>query len=270
MSGNETSAGPPIRYDVVAAVATITLNRPETMNSLDTATKDSLLAAVRRAADDTAVRCVVITGTGRAFCVGQDLGEHSANIAAQSLDEVWSTVEKHYAPIALGIATMDKPVIAAVNGVAAGAGMSIALACDWRVAADTAGFNTAFTGIGLSCDTGSSWTLPRLVGPTKAMELLLWPRTVKAEEALSIGLVNWLFPADTLAVEAAGLASRLAAGPTVAYASVKHSVNYAASHSLEESLAFEARMMALTGGTADHRHAVTSFVAKEKPTFEGS
>ncbi len=270
MSSDETTAEPPIGYDVEGAVATITFNRPAAMNSLDTATKELLLEMVRRAAGDASVRCVVLTGTGRAFCVGQDLREHAASLDEQSLDEVWSTVEKHYAPIALAIATMDKPVVAAVNGVAAGAGMAIALACDWRVAADSASFTTAFTGIGLACDTGSSWTLPRLVGTTKAMELLLWPRSVKADEALGIGLVNWVFPADQLATEVADIAARLVAGPTLAFAAVKRSVRYAATHSLEESLSFEAQMMAWTGGTADHRNAVASFVTKTTPTFEGS
>ncbi len=259
----------PVTYDVTEQVATITLARPEDMNSLDTQTKDALLKAVQRAAGDDDVRCVVLTGTGRAFCVGQDLREHVANISTQSIEEVWSTVDRHYTPISLGLATMEKPVIAAVNGVAAGAGMSIALACDLRLAADTAGFNTAFTAIGLSCDTGASWSLPRLVGPTKAMELLLTPRTVDAQEALVLGLVNRVVPAADLAVEAATLASALAQGPTLAYASVKASLAYSATHPLAESLAFESRMMARTGGSADHRNAVDAFVAKEKPTFEG-
>jgi 2-(1,2-epoxy-1,2-dihydrophenyl)acetyl-CoA isomerase len=259
----------PVRYDVDDHVATITLNRSEAMNSLDTATKDALVAAVQRAARDEDVRCVVVTGTGRAFCVGQDLREHVANMASQSLEQVWATVDRHYSPIALGLATMPKPVIAAVNGVAAGAGLSIAMACDLRIVADTAGFNTAFTSIGLACDTGSSWTLPRLVGRTKAMELLLMPRTVDSQEALSLGLVNRVVPADDLAAEAATLAATLANGPTVAFASVKDSVAYSATHPLAESLAFESQMMARTGASDDHRNAVDAFVAKEKPVFEG-
>lgn len=261
--------GDGVRYDVSAGIATITLNRPDSLNSLDTATKEQLLAAISRAAADDQARCVVITGTGRGFCVGQDLREHADLLATQPLDQVWSTVDAHYVPIARGIATMGKPVVAAVNGVAAGAGMAIALACDWRVAADSASFATAFTGVGLSCDTGTSWTLPRLVGRAKAMELLLWPRSVPAAEALDIGLVNWVFPADSLAGEVADIAGRLAAGPTLAYAAVKASVDYAAVHSLPESLAFESQMMARTGGSQDHRNAVQSFVAKERPTFNG-
>jgi 2-(1,2-epoxy-1,2-dihydrophenyl)acetyl-CoA isomerase len=259
----------PVRYDVQDHVATITLDRPDAMNSLDLATKEALLAAIQRAAGNVDVRAVVLTGSGRAFCVGQDLREHIENIASKPLEEVWATVDAHYSPIALGLATMAKPVIAAVNGVAAGAGLSIAMACDLRIAADTAGFNTAFTGVALSCDTGSSWTLPRLIGPTKAMELLLMPRTLDSQEALELGLVNRVVPADDLAVEAATLAGRLASGPTLAYASVKQSVAFAATHPLEEALAFEGRMMARTGGSDDHRHAVQSFVDKEKPTFEG-
>lgn len=265
----DDDSGSAVSYDVQAGVATLTFTRPEAMNSLDTATKEQLLAAVRRAAADDEARCVVITGTGRSFCVGQDLREHVDNLASLPLEEVWATVDAHYSPLARTIATMPKPVVAAVNGVAAGAGMAIALACDWRVAADSASFTTAFTGVGLSCDTGSSWTLPRLVGRGKAMELLLWPRSVTAAEALDIGLVNWVFPADQLADEVADIAARLAAGPTLAFAAVKEAVQYAATHSLEDSLAFESELMARTGGSADHRNAVRSFVAKEKPTYSG-
>lgn len=258
-----------VTYDVQSGVATLTFRRPKAMNSLDLATKEQFLASVRRAAADDEARCVVINGTGRAFCVGQDLHEHVDNLAGMPLEEVWSTVDDHYSPIARTIATMPKPVVAAVNGVAAGAGMAIALACDWRVAADSASFTTAFTGVGLSCDTGTSWTLPRLVGRGKAMELLLWPRSVTAAEALEIGLVNWVFPAEQLANEVADIAARLAAGPTLAFAAVKEAVQYAATHTLDEALALESRLMAWTGSSDDHRNAVQSFVAKERPTFRG-
>lgn len=260
----------PVRYDRADGVSTITLDRPAAMNSLDTATKVALLDAVRRAADDRSVRCVVLTGTGRAFCVGQDLREHAANLTTQTNDEVWSTVGDHYSPIVRALTSMDKPVIAAVNGVAAGAGMSIAMACDLRVASEAASFNTAFTAIGLSCDTGSSWTLQRLVGPTKAMELFLTPRSIDAETALQIGLVNSVVPADALEGEVGRLGRRLAAGATLAFAAVKRSLAFSATHPFDEALAFEAEMMAWTGGSQDHRNAVTSFLAKEKPTFEGT
>jgi 2-(1,2-epoxy-1,2-dihydrophenyl)acetyl-CoA isomerase len=259
----------PVTYAVADGVATITLNRPEAMNSLDIATKEALREAVGRAADDDAARCVVLTGTGRAFCVGQDLKEHITILRGSSSDELFRTVPEHYNPIVSAIATMEKSVIAAVNGVAAGAGASLAFACDFRILADTAGFNLAFTGVALSCDTGSSWTLQRLVGRAKALELLYFPRTLPAEESLELGLANKVVPGDQLAAEVDELARRLATGPTVAFGAIRRSVEYSAGHSLADSLAFEAEMMTLTGSTRDHQHAVDAFVAKQKPVFEG-
>jgi 2-(1,2-epoxy-1,2-dihydrophenyl)acetyl-CoA isomerase len=259
----------PVRLDVEDGVATITLARPEAMNSLDVATKEALRDTVTQVAEDAAVRCVVLTGTGRAFCVGQDLKEHVQLLQDGTSDALFRTVPEHYNPIAATLVTMPKPVIAAVNGVAAGAGCSLAFAADFRLLADTAGFNLAFTGIALSCDTGSSWTLPRLVGRAKALELLYFPRTIPAAEALELGLATRVVPAAELATEAAELATRLAAGPTVAYGAVRRAVTYSAEHDLQASLAFEGELMALTGATRDHREAVAAFVAKERPTFEG-
>ncbi|HET7328989.1 MAG TPA: enoyl-CoA hydratase-related protein [Nocardioidaceae bacterium] len=267
--GSPDDGTEPVLYDVRDGVARVTLNRPEAMNSLDRTTKEALLAAVRRAAADESARVVVLTGSGRAFCVGQDLKEHVANLRSRSLDEVWSTVPEHYAPIAAGIVSMPKPVIAAVNGIAAGAGASIAFACDFRVLAEGAGINLAFTGIALSCDTGVSWTLPRLLGRAKATELLLLPRTVRAEEARELGLATAVAKENEFDAEVDALATHLAAGPTLAYASVRASLDYAGTHTLEETLAFEAQMMARTGGSEDHQRAVAAFVAKEKPTFTG-
>ncbi len=198
-----TPTDQPVTYDVADGVATITLDRPEAMNSLDVATKVALRDAVTEAAGDEAVRCVVLTGTGRAFCVGQDLKEHVQVLRTDSSDALFRTVPEHYNPIVTALASMPKPVVAAVNGVAAGAGASLAFACDFRVLADTAGFNLAFSGIALSCDTGSSWTLPRLVGRAKAIELLYFPRTIPADEALALGLATTVVPGDALAAEVA-------------------------------------------------------------------
>jgi 2-(1,2-epoxy-1,2-dihydrophenyl)acetyl-CoA isomerase len=259
----------PVLLDVVDAVATITLNRPEAMNGLDVATKDLLLETVRQVADDPAVRCVVLTGSGRAFCVGQDLKEHLAGLTGEADVPLSNTVEKHYNPIMLALSTMPKPVIAAVNGVAAGAGASLAFAADFRILVDSAGYNTSFAGVALSCDTGSSWTLPRLVGRAKAMELLYFPRTVSAQEALELGLATQVVGEEELAGAVGELSRRLAAGPTVAFGSIRQAVAYSAAHPLEESLAFEAEKMALTGGTEDHLAAVDAFMAKEKPAFQG-
>jgi 2-(1,2-epoxy-1,2-dihydrophenyl)acetyl-CoA isomerase len=260
---------PPVLLHVADGVATITFNRPEAMNSLDVATKEALLAAVRQVADDAAVRCVVLTGTGRAFCVGQDLKEHIEILHSESSDSLFRTVDEHYNPIVTALVGMPKPVIAAVNGVAAGAGASLAFACDLRILSETAGFNLAFANVALSCDTGSSFTLQRLVGKARAIELLYFPRTVPAEEALELGLATRVVPSAELADEVHDLATRLAAGPTVALGALRQSVEYAAGHDFEESVAFESTQMTRTGATADHAAAVAAFIAKEKPVFEG-
>jgi 2-(1,2-epoxy-1,2-dihydrophenyl)acetyl-CoA isomerase len=258
----------PVLYGIDAGVATITLNRPEAMNSLDTTTKVALRDDIRRAADDQSVRAVVLTGSGRAFCVGQDLNEHADALRSGSAS-LGTTVEQHYNPIVYGLATMNKPVVAAVNGVAAGAGASFAFACDLRIVGQSAGFNLAFTAIGLSCDSGSSWTLPRLVGWAKARELLMLPRTVRADEALALGLATEVVSDGAVLTRARELARQLASGPTLAYAAVRDVLNYSATHSLQESLVREGEMMNRTGATEDHRSAVTAFLAKQKAEFNG-
>jgi 2-(1,2-epoxy-1,2-dihydrophenyl)acetyl-CoA isomerase len=259
----------PVLLETLDGVATITLNRPDAMNSLDVATKELLRHTVTRVADDDSVRAVVLTGSGRAFCVGQDLKEHIEILRSGSSDSLFRTVDEHYNPIVTALATMPKPVVAAVNGVAAGAGASLAMACDLRVLADTAGYNLAFAGVALSCDTGASYHLPRLVGPAKAIEMLYFPRTIDAEEALEIGLATRVVPAGELAATVGELAARLATGPTVAYASMRAAVAYAGQHTFAEALEFESRMMQRTGATADHTAAVEAFVAKQRPQFRG-
>jgi 2-(1,2-epoxy-1,2-dihydrophenyl)acetyl-CoA isomerase len=263
-----------VLYDVTGGVATVTLNRPDAMNALNTELKSALRDTLLEAAENREVRAVVLTGNGRAFCVGQDLGEHADNLEAAAgggsgVEAVWTTVPEHYTPIATALATMPKPVIAAVNGVAAGAGAAFAFACDVRIVADTAGFNLAFAAIGLSADSGSTWTLPRLVGLARAKELLLQPETVPAARALELGLATRVVEASAVLPTASELATRLAAGPTVAYGAIRRSLAFSAGHGIEESLGFEAEMMALTGATDDHRDAVKAFLAKEKPRFEG-
>lgn len=265
---SEASAAP-VTLDVASGVATVTLDRAGSMNSLDVATKVALRDTLQQVADDPAVRCVVLTGTGRAFCVGQDLKEHVGLLADAGSDALFTTVPEHYNPIVTTLATMPKPVVAAVNGVAAGAGAGFAFACDYRLLAESAGFNLAFAGIALSCDSGSSWTLQQLVGRAKALELLYDPRTIPAREALSLGLASEVVPSEELGARTVELAARLAAGPTVAYGAIRRSVAFAAAHPLAESLAYEAEMMALTGSTEDHRNAVASFVSKQRPGFEG-
>lgn len=257
-----------VQYALDSAVATITLDRPDSMNSLDVATKADLRDALRQAADDSAVRAVVLTGAGRAFCVGQDLKEHAAAMRDSST-VLGETVHEHYNPIVTALVKMPKPVVAAVNGVAAGAGAAFAFACDLRVVASSAGFNLAFASIGLSCDSGSSWTLPRLVGWAKARELLLMPRTVSAEEALSLGLATEVVPDEDVRRRATALAGEFATGPTVAYGAIREVLEFSATHDLEDSLAHEGQQMSRTGATDDHRAAVEAFLAKQRPEFHG-
>lgn len=258
----------PVLLDVADGVATITLHRPEAMNSLDVATKVLLLEILRQVADLDSARCVVLTGAGRAFCTGQDLKEHIGLLRSGSGPRL-STVEEHYNPIVTALVEMPKPTVAALNGVAAGAGASLALACDLRVLADTAGFNFAFANVALSCDTGMSWTLQRLVGRAKAVELLYFPRTLGAEEASRLGLATTVVTADDLVGETTALAARLAAGPTVALAAIREAVTFAGDHTFADSLAHEATLMSRTGATKDHEAAVAAFVAKQKPTYQG-
>ncbi len=259
-----------VDYDVRDGVGTITLARPAAMNSLTREVKETLLSVLREAAASSSVRCVLLTGTGRAFCVGQDLKEHASDLGAKPPAEVWSTVERHYNPLVTALASMAKPVVAAVNGVAAGAGASLAFACDLRVLAQSASFNLAFAGIGLSCDTGASWTLPRLIGHAKATELMLLPRTVRADEAQALGLATRVVPDEELSTTAEELAQRLAQGPTLAYAAIRRALTFSAGHGLLESLQFEYEGMQRTGSSRDHRDAVAAFLDKQPPVWSGS
>lgn len=253
--------------DLDGAVATITLNRPEARNALTAEMKDGLLRALRGYAADAAVRAVVLTGAGPAFCAGQDLREHAGLV--ESGADPTGTVRLHYNPIITTITGMPKPVIAAVGGVAAGAGAALAFACDLRVAARRASVLMAFARIGLGADSGASWTLQRLVGAGRAAELLLLAEPLAADQALSYGLFSSVVPDDELAPAAHALAARLAAGPTAAYAAIKQGLAFAATHGLADSLEMEARLQAELGRTQDHRTATQAFVRKEQPTYQG-
>lgn len=258
----------PVLYERDGGVATITLNRPDSMNSLDLQAKQTLLAAVRDAAEDPGVRAVVLTGTGRGFCVGQDLKEHIELIRGGDPAPL-RTVAEHYNPIVLAIAGMPKPVVAAVNGMAAGAGASLAFAADFRIAGAGAKFLMAFAKIGLSVDTGASWTLPRLIGRARATELMLLAQPVDAARALELGLVTEVVSDEELPQRSAALAGELAEGPTLAYAAIKAALAFSASHDLEASLANEGEHMASTGQSEDHKAAVQAFVDKVPATFRG-
>lgn len=268
-TADSTHPDTPVVLERDGAVATVRLNRPDAMNALDLATKVALRDTLAAVGADPEVRCVVLTGTGRAFCVGQDLKEHIGLLRSADAENLGSTVREHYNPIALSIATMPKPVVAAMNGVAAGAGASFSFGADLRIMAASGGINLAFTGIALAADSGASWWLPRLVGPAKSKELLMMPRTIPAAECLDLGLVTQVVPDEEFAVTVARTAHRLAAGPTLAFAGVRQSVEFSCGHGLAESLANESAHMDTTGASADHLAAVDAFLSRSAAEFTG-
>jgi 2-(1,2-epoxy-1,2-dihydrophenyl)acetyl-CoA isomerase len=257
-----------VLYEVDGAVATITINRPAARNALTAEAKVALLEAARTASTAEHVRVVVLTGAGGAFCSGQDLREHADLLAAGGAAAL-DTVRRHYNPIIETITTMPKPVIAALPGVAAGAGAGLAFACDFRIAAERASLLLAFARVGLGADSGTSWTLQRLVGPARAAELLMLAEPVDAPTALAFGLVTSVVPDDDLAAAASALAGRLADGPTLAYAAIKEGLRFAAAHGLSEALEMEAELQARLGDTTDHRSATQAFLARQVPVYQG-
>src|SRR3954467_13061217 len=246
-------------------VATLTLQRP----GLSSAMRRELLAAVQEVAADASVRAVLLTGSARAFCVGQDLAEHVESLRGNAAGSL-AVVEDEYNPLILALAGLRVPVVVGINGAAAGAGLGIALAGDLRVAAAGAKFPTAFTGIGLSSASALAARLVHAVGVSRATELLLLPEPFLAETAAQWGLVHRVVDADQGLPEARALAARLAAGPTAAYRAVKTVLATAATDSLEDTLALEARLQTELGRPADHREAVEAFLAKRAPRFTGA
>jgi 2-(1,2-epoxy-1,2-dihydrophenyl)acetyl-CoA isomerase len=238
------------------------------LNSLTLESKEALLSAISAVAADPAVRAVLLTGAGRGFCAGQDLREHAALLSSGD-NAPLTTVRDHFNPIVQGLAELPKPVIAAVNGIAAGAGASLTFAADFRIAAESASFLLAFANIGLALDSGASWTLPRLIGHARATAMALLADKVTAAHALDMGLVNAVVPDDMLLTTAGELAGKLAAGPTAAYAAIKEQLRYAWTATLPEALEKEAELQTRAGDTEDHRNATEAFVNRQRPTFTG-
>ena len=252
-------------FDVADRVATITLNRPDALNALTIGLKDELLAVLVQVSNDPAVRAVVLTGAGRAFCAGQDLHERLKPDAVP-LDE---EIRERYNPIILAMRNLDRPIIGAINGIAAGAGASLAFACDVRVAAENASFLLAFGRIGLVPDSGTTWFLPRLVGSAKAAELALLGESMSASDAERIGLVAKVVPADSVVAEARAIADRLADMAPQAVALTKWALQASWTTSLEEQLEMEAQLQGMVGATADHAEGISAFVDKRPPRFTG-
>ncbi|KQY55721.1 enoyl-CoA hydratase [Aeromicrobium sp. Root495] len=264
-----SDANGPVTIERGKAVATVTINRPEGKNALDHATKVGLRDALNEVAHDHAVRAVVLTGTESSFCVGQDLKEHGEAIGLNP-ETAFDTVDAHYSPIVRTLMIMPKPVIAAVNGACFGAGLGFALACDLRVFSSGAKLGTAFTGIGLTCDSGLAGTLQRAVGDARARELLLLARPFSPEQALEWGITGFVTEPTNVVPKADALAAQLAMGPTAAYAEVKKAITDSWSMSMPEVLAAESEAQKRLGLTTDHRNAVATFIAKQSPTFIGS
>ncbi len=257
----------PLLVDVDGAIATLTLNRPAALNALDSGLRAELAAAIERLARDRSIRVVVLTGAGRAFCAGQDLREGPP--PGEPRASYRRLLRETYNPIVLGLRRLDRPVIAAVNGIAAGAGASLAMACDLRIAAASASFVLAFGRVGLVPDSGATWFLPRLVGFARAAELAFVGDPLGAEEAERIGLVNRVVPDDRLVTETQALAARLAAAAPRALAWTKQALNRSSETGLGEALELEAALQGLAGRTADHAEGVRAFVEKRQPRFRG-
>jgi 2-(1,2-epoxy-1,2-dihydrophenyl)acetyl-CoA isomerase len=252
------------------AATWITLDRPDALNALDGPVKEALVGALREAAGDPGVRAVALTGSGRAFCVGQDLRELESGYREGRAADFAAALERHYVPICRLLAEMPKPTVAVVNGVAAGAGVSLALACDLRLASSAARWRLAFSGIGLVPDAGSTWHLPRVVGLSRAMEMALLGDWVDADQALAFGLVNRVFPAEDLQREAEAVLSALAAGPTLAFGRTKALFRDHLGTDLAGALADEAEAQVASGQTKDHLEGVIAFLEKRPPNFQGA
>jgi 2-(1,2-epoxy-1,2-dihydrophenyl)acetyl-CoA isomerase len=252
-----------LRVETVDAIATITLDRPDALNALTVPLKEALIAAFRELAADRAVRAVVLTGAGRAFCAGQDLRERLEPGAAPLEVEI----RERYNPLVRAIRGTPQPVVAAVNGVAAGAGASLAFACDLRIAADSARFVLAFGQVGLIPDSGATWTLQRLVGASKAMQLALLPDPLSATDAERFGLVSRVVPVEELPAAARELAMRLASLSSGAMARTKQALQAAAESTFEEALELEARLQGESGADPDHQEGIAAFMEKRPPRF---
>ncbi len=255
-----------ILYDVAGAVATITLNRPDKLNAFTEEMHRELAAAIDTAAlPESKIRALLITGAGRGFCAGQDLSQRKGD----ALPDLGHTLNTTYNPLVRRLRKLPLPIVCAVNGVAAGAGASLAFACDITLAARSASFLQAFSKIGLVPDSGSTWFLPRLAGSARARALAMLAEKIGAEQAVAWGLIWQVVDDDTLLAEAAALAQRLAAMPTRALAYIKRALDTAETSTLDRQLDLEAELQAMAGRTDDYREGVAAFFEKRTPTFKG-
>jgi 2-(1,2-epoxy-1,2-dihydrophenyl)acetyl-CoA isomerase len=252
-----------VKYEVANGVAWISLNRPDKLNAFTEQLNKEVQQSIKQASRDKEVRCLVITGEGRAFCSGQDL--QGVN---EDMDH-GEVLRRFYNPMVLELHKCKKPVIAAVNGVAAGAGMSLALACDFRLLSDKASFLEAFIHVGLVPDAGNLYFLPKLIGHAKSMELAVLGEKVNAQEAKELGLATKVIPMEKWQDEITAFAERLASMPTAAIAIIKKNLKASWESTLEECLERDAQGQRLAGLTLDHKEGVAAFMQKRKPVFQG-
>lgn len=250
------------------AVVVLTLNRPDQLNAFNDAQHIALREALEAAQDDDACRAILITGAGRGFCAGQDLGDRDPR-QMDGPPDLGQTLENFYNPLIRLIRSIPKPVICAVNGVAAGAGANIAFACDMVLAAKSAKFIQAFSKIGLVPDSGGTWNLPRLIGEARAKALILTAEPVMAEEAERIGLIYKAIDDDNLMEEAKKLAAGFASGPTFGFGLIKEAMHASPNNSLDAQLDLERDLQRKAGKSSDYAEGVTAFMDKRAPNFEG-
>lgn len=252
-----------VKYEVNNQVAWIALNRPEKLNAFTEQLNKDLERAVKQANRDSAVRCLVITGEGRAFCSGEDLAG-----VKEDMDH-GEVLRRRYNPMVMELHKCEKPIVAAVNGVAAGAGMSLALACDFRLLSEKASFIEAFIHVGLVPDAGNLYYLPKLIGHAKALELAVLGEKVSAQMAADLGLATKVIPLDRWEIEVTAFAEKLAAMPTTAIGLIKKNLKASWDLSLEEGLEKDAQAQRIAGVTSDHREGVQAFLEKRNPIFAG-
>jgi len=259
-----------ILFGIDAGVATLTLNRPDKLNSFTQAMHEEVRDALRRVGADKTVRVLVLTGAGRGFCAGQDLSDRAvSNVPGTRPVDLGNSVEKNYAPLVLALRALPMPVICAVNGVAAGAGANLALACDIVLAASSASFVEVFCKLGLIPDTGGTYFLPRLVGTARAMGLAMLGEKLTADKAEQWGLIWKAVPDADLAAETDKLARHFASAPTQGLAFTKQAIHASAHNTLQQQLTLECAMMSELGRTSDYREGVAAFMEKRVPQFTG-